>query len=424
MSNTDYEIIPDSELNIETLLNSNKILLAESEIKSYKNTPWTWYTISGESPESIWYANVNSGSSIQNTNSQKNKINMLIDMGYSAFDDVITIDNTVKKALKHNKDNAIPITELTISDLKMQSKIEHINKLSNFIGMPQIINLNAYNNKAISKKDIIDAVFECKLTGWDIAQICYTKIEELDKNKEEINSINIEQLQQDSKFSKITDYAIKMGAVRSFLKGSYINYIESGKKAKFPSDIDVSIILKNLNKFEYLQIIQEESKIEDIEIYPLIIAYCHKEAHAFFDLDVNSKSRIIYNNSAYNNSLNRNAINNNILHTTNHPEKMIRVIGNAGINKIRALALNEEHIKELCQSSHAHRKIYSAIRMPEIFYRRIKEYNRGIIINKPNEYSSKFYPTMPFSEIQKLLMQSSIELSKMNIALNEYIINQ
>jgi len=133
MSNTDYEIIPDSELNIETLLNSNKILLAESEIKSYKNTPWTWYTISGESPESIWYANVNSGSSIQNTNSQKNKINMLIDMGYSAFDDVITIDNTVKKALKHNKDNAIPITELTISDLKMQSKIEHINKLSNFI---------------------------------------------------------------------------------------------------------------------------------------------------------------------------------------------------------------------------------------------------------------------------------------------------
>jgi len=405
-----YDIIPDSELSIDTLLNTNKLIFTESEIKSFENTPWTWYNISGQSPEYIWQA-------IQKYNHSQKNIDLLIDLGYSAFYEVIPMDNTIKNAIKSKNNKSLPITEITINDLKMNAKVEQLDKMSKFLSMPEINSLNQESNE---KKSTLDIIFEYKIRGWDIARICYDKISTLSPYNDEIHNFNISQSNIDKeRFSEISSFAHNMHAVRAFLKGSYINYVESEKKSKIPSDIDVALILKSIDKSEYYTLIQDKSKVDNIEIYPLIIPSLYANAHTFFDLDVNQNSKLIYSDPTYNPN-----IADNKLKTIKHPEKIIRVLGNLGINKLRKLALDEKQIIDLCKSSHAHRKIYSAIRRPEMLYKNLEENHLEHLVSAPIAQSHKFNKNSPIMDIQRLLMESSITLSRMNSEINKYIINK
>ncbi|MGV8087115.1 MAG: hypothetical protein ACP5N1_05795 [Candidatus Woesearchaeota archaeon] len=418
-----YTIIPDSKLNMETLLELNTLVFTESEVKSFQNTLWTWSNITNLPLEKILKDKGKEmhdlekekplEKDIKDKNIKDMMINLLIDIGYIAFSEVMTMDNTIKKAVELQSID--PNYKITLSGLSMTNKIEQLDKLSKIMDIKSIEPLNQ-RYLSPKKRDIYDRLFEYKMRGWEIASMCFDYIKELDSN--EIKSINIiSSKDSEIKFSEIISYAKKMNATKAFLKGSYINYVESQYTSNLPSDIDVVILIKDLDKSRYFNILEEKSFIRDIDIIPLIIPDLYKNAHTFFDLDMSKGGKLIYLNPEYSSDSGSNSM-------IMHPEKIIRVMGNNRLSKIRSLAVNRNMINKLCSSETAHRKIYSLIRTPEIYYRILKENNIDHLVTKPVVLSSKFDKNMPTVEIQKLLFESSINLSYMNSMLEQYISNK
>jgi hypothetical protein len=365
-----YDIMPDSKLNLTALINSSKILFTESEINLLKKSPWTWHNISGEIPEK----------------SQ----NFYIDAGYHAFKAVIPLDNTLRKALKHNS-----LDNVTLENLKMQKKIDELNKLSRFLGI---------QNNEITSSNIEDVVYESKLAGFIIAKFCEEKlIDEKYQFKIKISDKN------KKNFADFMPYVCSSLPKLAFVKGSYVEYAESGGIIKIPQDAYLELIVNSLEKDAYYNIIHQYAKdaqINNIPLNPLIVSDCFRDAFTFFDLDINEKTRFLYA-----------APGSDVIYLRKNPEKLLLAKGNEGLEKLRGLIVEDNIIKELCESDNAHRKINAMVNQPEVFYKFIKENKLDNLVTPP-EKINKFNKNLPSYKIKALLAKSSIELSIMNQRLN------
>jgi hypothetical protein len=369
-----YEIIPDSKLNLSTLLDATKPLFTESEIKLLKKSPWTWYHLSEEPPE-------------------KNKA-FYLDAGYHAFKSVITLDNTLKKALQTSF-----LENLTIDDLRLKKKIEGLNKISEFMGL---------TNNQIKSSNLRDAFYECKRAGFEIAEECLSEL----LGEQYALDVNVTDANR-KKFEQLIEYISLVWAETAFVKGSYVEYIESNGTSKKPSDIDLVLIVDHLDKnsyYENMELFGDDAKIDDIPIHPLFISTEFREAYTFFDLDINKNTKFLYNDSI-----------NTPMRLRRNPENLILFMGNMSIEKQRCMMVDEDKINDLCYSKNAHSKIASAIRQPEMFYKHLSQNNLGHIVSPPIKLSDDFDRNMPFGEIKRLLAESSIELSRMAQKLNNYM---
>jgi len=120
-----YTIIPDSELSVNNLMNNEMILFTETEMKNIENTSWVKYNITGQAPKNSW-------EKIRKYEFSKENIDFLIELGYTGYAEVISLDNTLKKALE-SRSKRLPIEELTMEDFQINKKINNINMLSHFI---------------------------------------------------------------------------------------------------------------------------------------------------------------------------------------------------------------------------------------------------------------------------------------------------
>jgi hypothetical protein len=368
-----YNIILDSQLTAENLLKYNKVFFTESEIKLFAKTPWIWYTISGEKPEKT--------------------PELYLDAGYTAFSTIITLDNTLKKALSTT--HSFLGKEITEEDVNIEKKIEKIEKLSAFLGL---------NAAKIDTKDTVRALYECKMLGFAIAYFCQSKLPD---EKYLFKAKSDEERRK--KFAGVPESIASENPALAFIKGSYVDYINSNGTTRLPSDIDVPMVINCLTKERYVNILEHSSGVDNIEIFPMIIPLKYMDGYTFFDLDVHEKSEFIAGNET--------------IVLAKNPAKMLRTASNFGLEKIRSLLVNDEKIETLCRSPNVHRKIYSAIRLPELFYMRLKQNNLGHLFYVPESRSLKFHKNLPLNDIKNLLAESSIELSMMNQIFNNYLDN-
>lgn len=370
----DYDVVLDSELSVDALLestNNKRAILSETEVEIMKKSPWLWHLISGELPE-------------------KNK-EFYRDAGYCAFETVITMDNSFYNALSNNTN------DMSMADVNIEHKIKNINKLSNLLELHHL---------KIEGENYFDLFFQCKMAGFEIADYCANQLDD------EHKSIILNVSDKNKKIYECVVEYVHPNSGMAFIKGSYIDYIVSGRTTKQPHDIDVGLLL-NINKDNYYEMMNmyKDVAIEKIPIVPLIIPLSAKKGHSFFDLDINQETILLYSNKT------------ETLNVSTNPEKIIRTMGNSSLMKLRVLLSDEEKLNELYFKKFAHSKIYSTIRKPERMHTRLKQYRLENILTPLETTGDDFEINDSLNEIKNILARASIENSKMNSVLYNYMMS-
>ncbi len=395
-----YEIIPDKELSVDTLLNSKNILFTESEIQLYKKTPWTWHLLSGE--------NV-----IKNTD-------YYLNAGYDAFVSVMALDDTVRHVLKEliltkgtlNKEtlNLVPL-----EDLHLENKIKRLDALTKeILELPLPVTSNVYSNNILHNSadannyGVIKSLYDLKMCGFKIAESCVGNLLTEQYSQNVVASILTQ-----NKYPILTDISRKLSTGISSIKGSYVNYIESNKTSNIPKDIDL-VLSANINTIEkyYSLIIKglDLPKIDDTEISLILIPHEYLDGYTFFDLDVNKKSVFIQANR--------------LIQLNNHPEKIVGISGNIALEKLRQKIPKVDKIKALFDNPITYRKVQSMIRQPERFYKKLDQVNLSYLVSAPIDRKYPLSKDLSSKDLQKMLAAASIELSQMNLQLYSYFENK
>jgi hypothetical protein len=363
-----YRIIKDRDLSVDTLINRDHILFTESEIRLFQKTPWTWHMASDNIP-------------VKNNN-------FFWDAGYSSLTAISDIDTIIKNAMKQK-----PLHSLNSNEVNLDKKISELNRLSHFLGIPKM---------DMDSANIPQIAYKCKIRGLELASMC---LEELFVESKPIKANATEE--NKIKFAELIASTSQFSPVIAFVKGSYVSYIEFGKKTKTPAEAYVQIIVKDFDEKKYYDMLNINATVEDIRVRPLLIPYRFKDAYTFFDLDVNKKSRFIHGNE-------------NVF-IRRHPDKILRVMGNTHLEKIRSFTSSDERIENMLASDKDHKKIYLAIRQAYLYHWQLHANGLGEIAGEANHRYKEFNRNLPLRDLKRLLAESSIEVSELAQRLNRYI---
>lgn len=361
----DFEVIKDNELTTEALLHSQKPLFTESEIRMLRFSPWTWHLISGEMP--------------------KKTNEFYMDAGYCSFLTTITMDHMLSHALEKKT-----LGNLSENDLRFARKTDKQNKLISIINSPLLSPIKGAN--------LLDSFYQTKMAGYAIAGECIARINN-DEKQQFIPKVS-EKLDA---YRALIPFAAASLADFCFVKGSYVDYVESGRKTKRPSDIDLGIMcsLDAQEYFEMMESYDSDANVDGIIVNPLFIPFGEHLGYTFFDLDINEKTKFVYADNSSEGFA-----------TRKNPLKLVHSDGNCSLRSLRKLTADKSELEELA-SSGLQRKIYSLIRKPEMFYKKLLLTSMQNEVEAPAGLSRMYAPELSIDKTRELAAMASIEISRM-----------